>query len=147
MSALDLTAQTNSSLLAHAFTHVMSGEYHPDPACCDDARAMILDRMDSRNDRVAERIERMKTNASSNVIYEASMRAVPPAPSGNPPGCDSDKPASWDGAGGCRCMKCHRCDRHTGNSTQGHYWAHCRVTGTTRDFHHCCPGACELEAA
>ena len=41
---------------------------------------------------------------------------------------------------------CGRCGQHTGNSNQGHYWAHCKATGTTRDFHFCCPTECELEA-
>ncbi len=45
----------------------------------------------------------------------------------------------------CRCMVCSRCKHHTGNSTQGHYWARCAVTKTMREFHFCCPDACELE--
>jgi hypothetical protein len=45
----------------------------------------------------------------------------------------------------CRCMWCARCGQLTGNTTQGHYWAHCKVTKTTREFHMCCPDACELE--
>lgn len=48
--------------------------------------------------------------------------------------------------GSCRCVVCGRCDHHTGNSNQGHYWAFCDVTRTTREFHYCCPGDCELEA-
>lgn len=46
----------------------------------------------------------------------------------------------------CRCLICVRCGQHTGNNTQGHYWAYCKVTKTTRDFHQCCPGNCELDA-
>jgi hypothetical protein len=46
----------------------------------------------------------------------------------------------------CRCMICGRCGQHTGNANQGHFWAVCKVTETTRDFHHCCPDDCELES-
>lgn len=49
--------------------------------------------------------------------------------------------------GRCRCVVCGRCGHHTGNGHQGHYWAFCKVTGTTRAFHFCCPDDCELEAA
>jgi hypothetical protein len=45
----------------------------------------------------------------------------------------------------CRCLVCGRCGKHTGNSSQGHYWKWCMVTGTMRTFHFCCPGDCELE--
>lgn len=48
--------------------------------------------------------------------------------------------------GTCRCLVCSRCGHHTGNATQGHYWAACSVTKTNRGFHFCCPGACELES-
>lgn len=64
-------------------------------------------------------------------------------------GCDADSPPSYisyDGKIECRCMICARCNRHTGNSHQGHYWAMCKVTGTKREHHFCCPGNCELEA-
>ena len=44
----------------------------------------------------------------------------------------------------CRCVICTRCQRHTGNSTQGHFWAWCSVTKTERAFHFCCPGNCQL---
>jgi hypothetical protein len=44
-----------------------------------------------------------------------------------------------------RFFICARCDQNTQNTTQGHYWAYCKVTKTTRDFHMCCPGDCELE--
>jgi hypothetical protein len=64
-----------------------------------------------------------------------------------------------------------RCSHHTGNSTQGHYWAHCKVLAarlreelapgetlslaehmrrTSREFHLCCDDpafGCSLEAA
>lgn len=68
-------------------------------------------------------------------------------------GCDAANPsvyAEGDPAGGpityvCRCGICGRCGRHTGNATQRHYWARCKVTKTMRDFHFCCPGNCELE--
>jgi hypothetical protein len=45
----------------------------------------------------------------------------------------------------CRCFWCGRCNQATGNSTQGHFWAFCKVTGTMRDFHFCCPDNCALE--
>jgi hypothetical protein len=77
-------------------------------------------------------------------LLRQSILQVPPLV-GNPPTCNAELPASRDGRGGCRCMECGRCGRHTGNSTQGHFWAQCRVTETLRDFHFCCPGACELE--
>jgi hypothetical protein len=49
----------------------------------------------------------------------------------------------------CRCAVCPRCGHHTGNNTQGHYWAFCKATRTNREFHHCCSDpafGCELEA-
>jgi hypothetical protein len=52
------------------------------------------------------------------------------------------------GDGDCRCMVCGRCGHHTGNSSQGHYWAFCKVTRGIREFHFCCPDGvhgCELE--
>lgn len=61
--------------------------------------------------------------------------------------CDAPDGGSYYPDGGCRCIVCGRCGHHTGNSTQGHYWAFCKVTKTRRDFHQCCPGDCELEAA
>jgi hypothetical protein len=63
--------------------------------------------------------------------------------------CDAESPTCYampDGTVSCRCIICHRCGRHTGNSNQGHYWARCKVTKTIRDFHFCCPDDCELEA-
>lgn len=48
---------------------------------------------------------------------------------------------------GCRCLVCGRCGHHTGNSTQGHYWRFCKVTGQMEEFHSCCPGDCELHPA
>ena len=44
----------------------------------------------------------------------------------------------------CTCLICARCDRHTGNGHQGHYWGWCRVTNKMEDLHFCCPGDCEL---
>lgn len=41
---------------------------------------------------------------------------------------------------------CARCDKATGNNSQGHYWKWCKVTRDYREFHFCCPDACELEA-
>ena len=76
----------------------------------------------------------------------ASANRPGPSLAGNPPGCDSPVPASQlDGR--CRCVVCGRCGRHAGNSHQGHHWRHCRVTGTMRDPHFCCPDDCELETA
>jgi len=46
----------------------------------------------------------------------------------------------------CRCIVCARCNKHTGNATQGHHWGWCKVTGTFREGHFCCPDDCELEA-
>lgn len=51
-------------------------------------------------------------------------------------------------------MVCARCKQHTGNNTQGHYWAICTAVlargvplkRARRDHHFCCPGDCELEA-
>lgn len=57
--------------------------------------------------------------------------------------CDAETPTMLDGR--CRCIVCPRCDHHTGNAHQGHHWSYCTVTGTTREFHFCCPGDCELE--
>lgn len=42
-------------------------------------------------------------------------------------------------------LTCNRCKKDTGNNTQGHYWAYCKVTKTNREFHFCCPDDCELE--
>jgi hypothetical protein len=56
----------------------------------------------------------------------------------------SDCPSPYrDGT--CRHLTCGRCKQHTNNSSQGHYWAYCKVTKTKREFHFCCPGDCELE--
>lgn len=41
---------------------------------------------------------------------------------------------------------CGRCKTNTGNRTQGHYWAYCKVTRKMRSFHFCCPGDCALDA-
>lgn len=51
-------------------------------------------------------------------------------------------------------MVCARCNKHTGNYTQGHYWGLCKVLlaqgvpwkKARRDLHFCCPDDCELEA-
>lgn len=45
----------------------------------------------------------------------------------------------------CVSIVCARCDKCTGNNSQGHYWSYCKVKQTNRDFHFCCPGDCELE--
>lgn len=70
------------------------------------------------------------------------------------PDCDADDgpvysdvdPVTGDLVYRCRCLVCARCGHHTGNTSQGHYWALCSVTRTVREFHFCCPGDCELEA-
>lgn len=51
-------------------------------------------------------------------------------------------------------MLCGRCNQHTGNNHQGHYWGFCKVYAARglewekciRDFHFCCPEDCELES-
>ena len=43
-------------------------------------------------------------------------------------------------------MVCARCNTHTGNNHQGHYWGLCKVTGAVREMHFCCPDNCELAA-
>lgn len=72
------------------------------------------------------------------------------------PGCDATEPRpvyllalNDDGVPtyGCRCATCARCGHHTGNSSQGHYWAFCSASGGLRRFHFCCPGDCELDAS
>lgn len=82
----------------------------------------------------------------TNILHEQSLKLHPPI-GGNPNGCDASKPASWDGQGGCTCVVCSRCDRHTGNGNQGHYWAYCSATKEVREYHFCCPSQCELEMA
>lgn len=42
-------------------------------------------------------------------------------------------------------LTCGRCQKTTGNNTQGHYWRWCKITGSMRDFHFCCPDDCQLE--
>lgn len=44
----------------------------------------------------------------------------------------------------CRCSWCSRCDKATGNNTQGHYWSYCKVSKTFETLHFCCPDNCEL---
>lgn len=62
-------------------------------------------------------------------------------------GCDAETPTVYmvEGQFACRCMICPRCNHHTGNSHQGHYWAFCKVTGKMEEFHFCCPDDCELQ--
>lgn len=45
-----------------------------------------------------------------------------------------------------RNLVCGRCKSATNNTSQGHYWRLCKVTGGKRQFHFCCPGDCELDA-
>lgn len=78
--------------------------------------------------------------------------------------CDAEHPSiyiNYDGEYVCRCLVCSRCERHTGNNTQGHYWKICKVQlrlhSTTHkiaefipcdecmpEFHFCCNDNCEL---
>lgn len=52
-------------------------------------------------------------------------------------------------------MVCGRCNKHTGNHHQGHYWGYCKVYAARglpwnrciRELHFCCPDDCELEAS
>jgi hypothetical protein len=74
-----------------------------------------------------------QVNASASASAGLSKADVP---------ADCDEP-NIDGV--CRHLTCGRCKQHTGDSHQGHYWAWCKVTKTTREFHFCCPGDCELE--
>lgn len=68
------------------------------------------------------------------------------------PGCGVEWQHDSEGLGRCGCppvtdeMTCGRCKKPTGNTNQGHYWAFCKVTRTTRTFHFCCPDDCELPA-
>jgi hypothetical protein len=71
----------------------------------------------------------------------AELRAAYGAPDG-----ELDEARLLDAVDRSLGMTCGRCGRRTGNRTQGHHWAYCRVTGTVRDHHFCCPGACALEA-
>jgi hypothetical protein len=41
-------------------------------------------------------------------------------------------------------LVCNRCGRHTGNSSQGHYWSLCKVAKKDIGMHFCCPDDCEL---
>jgi hypothetical protein len=71
----------------------------------------------------------------------------PPSWASVVPGCDAEYPSVYAAPGGgvmCRCIVCARCGHHTGNNTQGHYWALCKVTCKVEDFHMCCPDDCEL---
>ena len=67
--------------------------------------------------------------------------------------CDAPNPSGYsmpDGTTRCRCVVCPRCNHHTGNAHQGHYWAYCQVKRGPRDFHFCCDDSvfgCELEGA
>lgn len=60
-----------------------------------------------------------------------------------------NKPLSVQG-GPCPTGHCHSRSSHCGrcggcSSYQGHYFKHCSVTKTDREFHFCCPDNCELE--
>ncbi len=41
-------------------------------------------------------------------------------------------------------MVCSRCETHTGNNHQGHYWGFCNVTGEVEKVHFCCPDDCQF---
>ncbi len=78
-------------------------------------------------------------------------------------GCDAKNPSIYTDREGkiiCRCLICNRCQRHTGNNTQGHYWKLCNVMMNFHhlhgakstldcnqcmpDYHQCCPDDCEI---
>lgn len=69
------------------------------------------------------------------------------------PGCDAPEPRPVYLHGvergvpvfRCRCVVCARCGRHTGNTSQGHYWAVCKKRQGWQRHHFCCPGDCELD--
>jgi len=75
-------------------------------------------------------------------MSENTEPILPPAPLP----CDHPTATFDVRTGQCLCVVCARCGKHTGNSTQGHYWSYCKVTDELRDWHFCCPGDCELEA-
>ena len=64
------------------------------------------------------------------------------------PGIPCDAPSATVSVvdGSCRCVVCPRCRHHTGNAHQGHHWGFCKITGTVREPHFCCPDepGCEL---
>lgn len=74
------------------------------------------------------------------VELECEEGVTGPSESQAPADCDEP-----DADGTCRHLTCGRCKQHTNDTHQGHYWAWCKVTKTTREFHFCCPGDCELE--
>lgn len=49
-------------------------------------------------------------------------------------------------------MVCARCNKHTGNNSQGHYWGLCKrlmaqgvkINDAVIEPHFCCPDDCEL---
>src|SRR6266436_942421 len=80
------------------------------------------------------------------------------------PDCDAENPSVyWSSRQNkyiCRCIVCSRCNHHTGNSNQGHYWKFCHVMAKFHNihktqslldcqeclpaFHFCCKDNCEL---
>ena len=68
--------------------------------------------------------------------------------------CDSCNTGHTDMQWHSLGMLCGRCQQHTGNNHQGHYWGLCKVwlaqgknfKDAVREFHFCCPGDCELES-
>lgn len=64
-------------------------------------------------------------------------------------GCDAPNPSVYHNPRGgfvCRCIVCGRCEKHTGNTNQGHYWRFCSAKKKMADdWHFCCPDDCELE--
>lgn len=86
----------------------------------------------------AEDVELFHPNNDREDLGELVEKIFGPRP------CDADAPTLGPD-GQCTCLVCSKCGHHTGNSHQGHYWRACKVTGTDREFHFCCPDACELE--
>lgn len=95
------------------------------------AARLILDRLD-RDELLRDAIELEAT-----VILTADEPVDDPA--------TLKCRANQEAIGARRVMFCGRCGHATNNQSQGHWWAICRVTGTVRAMHYCCPDACELE--
>ena len=79
----------------------------------------------------------------------AALRAAPEyaelrAAYGRAAGGELDEARLLDAVDRLLGMVCGWCGERTRNNTQGHYWARCRVTGTLREPHFCCPDDCAL---
>lgn len=118
----------------------------------------------------ADRDEVLRKSLADKGYTLGAAIGIAPAPGSV---CDAETPSAYmmpGGGYGCRCVVCPRCNQHTGNSHQGHYWRACKVLAervraslapgetlpvgefmkrTTREFHFCCGNefGCELEQA